>query len=33
MWADPFVSLSKVLGKAVMVYWSSSQDSRVRTVL
>lgn len=33
MWADPFVSLSKVLGKAVMVYWSSAQDSRVRTVL
>jgi signal peptidase I len=33
MWADPFVSLSQVLGKAVMVYWSSAQDSRVRTVL
>lgn len=33
VWADPFVSLSQVLGKAVMVYWSSSQDSRVRTVL
>ena len=33
VWADPFVSLSQVLGKAVMVYWSSAQDSRVRTVL
>lgn len=32
-WADPFVSLSQVVGKAVMVYWSGTQDSRVGTVL
>jgi len=32
-WADPFVAISHVVGKAVMVYWSSAQDSRVRTVL
>jgi len=32
-WADPFVSLSQVVGKAVMVYWSGSQDNRVGTVL
>jgi signal peptidase I len=32
-WQDPFVSLSQVVGKAVMVYWSGSQDNRVGTVL
>ena len=32
-WADPFISLSQVVGKAVMVYWSGSHDSRVGTVL
>lgn len=32
-WSDPFVSLSQVVGKAVMVYWSGSQDSPVGRVL
>jgi signal peptidase I len=32
-WPDPFVAISHVVGKAIMVYWSSAQDSRVRTVL
>jgi signal peptidase I len=32
-WADPFVSLSDVVGKAVVVYWSGAQDNRVGTVL
>jgi len=32
-WPDHFVSISHVVGKAVMVYWSSANDSRVRTVL
>jgi signal peptidase I len=33
MWSEPFVPLSQIIGKAVMVYWSSAQDSPVRTVL
>lgn len=32
-WPNPFVAISNVVGKAVMVYWSSADDSRVRTVL
>jgi signal peptidase I len=32
-WPDHFVPISHVVGKAVMVYWSSAEDSRVRTVL
>jgi signal peptidase I len=32
-WPNPFVAISNVVGKAVMVYWSSAYDSRVRTVL
>ncbi|MEY4669234.1 MAG: hypothetical protein RL518_1933 [Pseudomonadota bacterium] len=32
-WPEHFVSTSVVVGKAVMVYWSSAQDSRVRTLL
>jgi signal peptidase I len=32
-WTDPFVSLSDVVGKAVVVYWSGAQDNRVGTVL
>jgi signal peptidase I len=32
-WPDHFVAISHVVGKAVMVYWSSVHDSRVRTVL
>lgn len=32
-WSDPFVSLSQVVGKAVMVYWSGTQDSPVGRVL
>ncbi len=32
-WPEPFVAIAHVVGKAVMVYWSSAQDSRVRTVL
>lgn len=32
-WPEHFVAISHVVGKAVMVYWSSAQDSRVRTVL
>lgn len=32
-WPDHFVAISHVVGKAVMVYWSSAYDSRVRTVL
>ena len=32
-WPDHFVAISHVVGKAVVVYWSSADDSRVRTVL
>lgn len=32
-WQSPFVSLSDVIGKAVMVYWSGSADQRIRAVL
>lgn len=32
-WPEHFVAISHVVGKAVMVYWSSAEDSRVRTVL
>lgn len=32
-WSDPFVSVSQVLGKAIMVYWSGAADSRMGTVL
>jgi len=32
-WPEHFVDLSRVVGKAVLVYWSSAEDSRVRTVL
>lgn len=32
-WSDPFVSLSQVVGKAVMVYWSAASENRVGTVL
>ena len=32
-WPQHFVAISQVVGKAVMVYWSSAEDSRVRTVL
>lgn len=33
LWSDPFVSLSQVVGKAVMVYWSGADRNRVGTVL
>lgn len=32
-WSDPFVPLSQVIGKAVMVYWSGTNENRVGTVL
>ena len=32
-WSDPFVPLSQVVGKAVMVYWSGAHENRVGTVL
>lgn len=32
-WSDPFVSLSQVVGKAVMVYWSGGQNNRAGIVL
>jgi signal peptidase I len=32
-WPEHFVPVSHVVGKAIMVYWSSARDSRVRTVL
>ena len=33
LWSDPFVPLSQVVGKAVMVYWSGADRNRVGTVL
>lgn len=32
-WPDPYVSISDVVGKAVMVYWSGSSENRMGTVL
>ena len=32
-WSDPFVTLTQVVGKAVMVYWSGANRNRVGTVL
>jgi signal peptidase I len=32
-WGDPFVPLSQVVGKAVLVYWSGAHENRVGTVL